>query len=101
MESLLTVFIHAANIHDSKAAFGVIKSFRGRFSRLSKIIADGRYRGELPEQERQAFGWVVEIVRCSEQCKKFVVLPKRWIVERTFAWVESYRRLSKDYEVNA
>jgi putative transposase len=100
MGLVLTVVIHAANIHDSKAAFDVIKSLRGRFSRLSKIIADGGYRGELLERVQKTFGWRWKIVLRTEQTKKFVLLPKRWIAERTFSWVESYRRLSKDYEVD-
>jgi putative transposase len=97
---ILTVVIHAANIHDSKAAFHVIKKLRGRFPRLSKIIADGGYRGELIEQVKNAFGWILEVVLRPEQTRKFTVLPKRWIVERTFFWFESFRRLSKDYEVD-
>jgi putative transposase len=100
MGLVLKVVIHAANVHDSKAAFSVIKSLRGKFPRLSKIIADGGYRGELSEQVRKAFGWILEVILRAEQTKKFVVLPKKWIVERTFSWFESYRRLSKDYEVD-
>ena len=100
MGLVLTVVVHAANVHDSKAALGVIKNLRGRFPRLTKIIADGGYRGELVEQVQKALGWILEIVLRTEQTKKFVGLPKRWIVERTFSWFESYRRLSKDYEVD-
>lgn len=85
MGLVLTVVIHAANIYDSKAAFGVIKSLKGRFPRLSKIIADGGYRGELLEQVRKTFGWILEEVLRPEQTKRFVVLPQRWIVERTFS----------------
>lgn len=95
---LLVVVVHAANIHDSQAAYEVIGGLRGRFSRLVKIFADGGYRGELVEKVKQSFNWVLEIVLRSDSSKKFEVLPKRWIVERTFAWFESYRRLSKDYE---
>lgn len=100
MGLVLTEVIHAANVHDSKAAFSVIESLKGRFPRLSKIIADGGYRGELIQQVQKAFGWLLEVVLRPEQTKKFVVLPKRWIVERTFSWFEGYRRLSKDYEVD-
>jgi putative transposase len=100
MGLILTVVIHAANVHDSKATFSVIKELRGRFPQLSKIIADGGYRGQLLEQVQKAFGWILKIVLRPEQTKKFVVLHKRWIVERTFSWFESYRRLSKDYEVD-
>ena len=98
MGLLLTVVVHAANEHDSKAAFNVIKQLRGRFSRLVKIMADGGYRGELINNTKKAFGWVLEVVLRSDSTMKFEVIPKRWIVERTFSWFESYRRLSKDFE---
>jgi putative transposase len=98
MGLLLAVVVHAANEHDSKSAPMVIADLRGRFCRLVKIVADGGYRGELIENTRKTFGWVVEVVSRSNTASKFEVLPKRWIVERTFAWLESYRRLSKDFE---
>jgi putative transposase len=98
MGLLLAVVVHAANEHDSKLAPMVIAELRGRFARLVKIIADGGYRGELIENTRKIYGWIVEVVLRSDTATKFEVLPKRWIVERTFAWFESYRRLSKDFE---
>jgi len=98
MGLLLAVIVHAANEHDSKAAFDVIAQLKFRFSRLVKIIADGGYRGELIEKTQKAFGWIIEIVLRTDDTSKFQVLPKRWVVERTFSWFESYRRLSKDFE---
>ena len=98
MGLLLAVVVHAANEHDSKSAPMVIAELRGRFARLVKIIADGGYRGELIDSTRKIYGWIVEVVLRSDTATKFEVLPKRWIVERTFAWFESYRRLSKDFE---
>lgn len=98
MGLLLAVVVHAANEHDSKSAPRIIAELRGRFNRLVKIVADGGYRGELIENTKQAFGWVVEVVLRKDSSKKFEVLPQRWIVERTFSWFESYRRLGKDYE---
>jgi putative transposase len=100
MGLLLSVVVHAANVHDSKGAFSVVERLKSRFSRMTKIIADGGYRGELAENIKRAFGWTFEVVLRSDSEKGFQVLPKRWIVERTFAWFESYRRLSKDYEFN-
>jgi putative transposase len=100
MGLLLAVVVHAANEHDSKGAFDVIALLRGRFSRLIKIVADGGYRGELIEKTKNAFGWILEIVLRKDDSPKFAVIPKRWVVERTFAWFESYRRLSKDFEFN-
>jgi putative transposase len=100
MGLLLAVVVHAANIHDSQSAFGVIEQLKYRFSSMVKIIADGGYRGELAEKVKKAFGWTLEVILRPDYIKGFKVLPKRWIVERTFAWFESYRRLSKDYEFN-
>jgi putative transposase len=97
---LLVVKVHAANIHDSQAAYEVIEKLRWRFGRMVKIFADGGYRGELIGNIKQAFGWIMEIILRSDNQGGFKVLPKRWVVERTFAWFESYRRLSKDYEFN-
>ena len=98
MGLLMAVVVHAANIHDSKAAPFVISELKFRFSRLVKIIADGGYCGELIENTKKAFGWILEVVLRKDDSPKFQVIPKRWIVERTFAWFESYRRLSKDFE---
>ncbi len=101
MGLLLAVVVHAANEHDSKVATMVIAELRGKFARLVKIIADGGYRGELIENTRKIYGWIVEVVLRSDSSVKFQVLPIRWLVERTFAWFESYRRLSKDFEYHA
>jgi len=95
---LLAVVVHAANEHDSKSATKVIKLLKDRFSRLIKIIADGGYRGELIENTKTAFGIILEVILRKDDSPKFQVIPKRWVVERTFAWFESYRRLSKDFE---
>ena len=100
MGLLLAVVVHAANIHDSQRAFNVIEILKYRFSRLKKIIADGGYRGEIAEKIKHAFGWTLEVILRIDSNNGFQVLPKRWIVERTFAWFESYRRLAKDYEFN-
>jgi len=98
MGLLMAVVVHAANIHDSKGAPFVFSELKFRFHRLVKIIADGGYRGELIENTKKSFGWILEIVLRKEDSPKFQVIPQRWVVERTFAWFESYRRLSKDFE---
>ena len=73
-----------------------------RFPRLRLIWADGAYAGYLISWlsafTRCAGSWVLEIVKRPEAAKGFVLLPRRWVVERTFAWLSKYRRLSKDYE---
>jgi len=95
---VLAVVVHAANIQDRDGAKLVLAKLLGRFSRLKLIWADGGYAGQLIEWARQLGRWVLEIVKRSDDVSSFVVLPKRWIVERTFAWLNRYRRLSKDYE---
>lgn len=96
---LMTVVVHAANVHDSVAAKGVFKKLKEKFLReIIKILADGGYKGKpLSEWAAEHCGWEVEIVK-RNQTNKFKVLPKRWIVERTFAWISFQRRTSKDYE---
>lgn len=93
---ILAVVVHAGDIQDRQGARLVLERIRGCFPRLRLIWADGGYAGQLIEWARTVFHWTVEIVKRSDT--GFVVLPKRWIVERTFAWLYRYRRLSKDYE---
>jgi putative transposase len=66
--------------------------------KLLKIRVDGGYRGQILEWVKSRFRYCLEIVLRSDDVKRFVVLPKRWIVERTFAWLLNHQRLSKDYE---
>jgi putative transposase len=89
--------VHAGDIQDRDGVEIVLGQIAGRFSRLKKLWADGGYAGDLVEYVKRWYGRAIEIVKRSD-LKKFVVLPKRWIVERTFAWLSKYRRLSKDYE---
>ncbi len=90
--------VHAANIQDRDGAKLVIVELMGRFPRLTLLWADGGYRGKLVGWVASVTDWVLEIVKRTDDQKGFVVLPKRWIVERTFGWFGRYRRLSKDYE---
>jgi putative transposase len=67
---------------------------------LALIWADAGYSGqEFADWVREHYGWLVEIVKRSDDAKGFVILPRRWVVERTFGWLSRCRRLSKDYEV--
>lgn len=65
------------------------------------IWADGGYAGELVRWVATVCGWVLEIIKRAEGVCGFAVLPRRWVVERTFAWLGKYRKLSKDYEALA
>jgi len=95
---ILAVVVHSASIQDRDGAKLVIAKLLGCFPRLALIWADGGYAGKLIEWVKTLGGWVLQIVRRCDDMKGFVMLPKRWIVERTFAWLGRYRRLSKDYE---
>lgn len=97
---IVAVVVHAANIQDRDGGRCVLDRVGRRFHRLRRIWADGIYAGAFVIWARQQYGRLVEIVKRSD-AHRFVVLPKRWIVERTFAWLGKYRRLSKDYETLA
>jgi putative transposase len=90
--------VHAASIQDRDGAKLVLQKLAGSFGRLKLIWADGGYAGQLIEWTKGLGGWLLEIVKRSDDVKGFKVLPKRWIVERTFGWLGRYRRHSKDYE---
>ena len=95
----LAIAIHEANLHDSKGAPQAIGRLSYKFPRLVKILADGGYRGGLADWTLKEFGWILEVVTRSDECPyKFQILPKRWIVERSFSWLENFRRLTIDYE---
>ena len=66
--------------------------------RLQLAWADGGYAGKLVEWVKSECGWVLEIVKRTDDVKGFKLLPRRWVVERTFAWLGRFRRMSKDYE---
>jgi putative transposase len=69
-----------------------------RFDTITTIFVDGGYTGTFIDWAKEMFGYRVKVVQRGDQ-KGFKVLPKRWIVERTFAWLNWSRRLSKDYEI--
>jgi putative transposase len=94
----MAVVVHAANLQDRDGAKLVVAKLKEGFPRLSLIWADGGYAGKLIEWVQEFGHWVLQIVKRNDDLHRFVVLPRRWVVERTFAWFGKYRRLSKDYE---
>lgn len=94
---LLAVVIQNASVQDRDGASEVIKLLRQTWSGIVKIFADGGYRGKLIEAVQKMFCIELEIVK-RDELHSFKVLPKRWIVERTFSWLDTNRRNSKDYE---
>lgn len=96
---ILAVVVHNASLPDYDGACFVLMRLKEKLSRLKIIWGDGAYgRNGLPNWVRATFGCLLQTILRPVQVKGFVVLPKRWIVERTFAWLGRYRRHSKDYE---
>jgi putative transposase len=93
----VALVVHPANLQDRDGARLLLQHLGTRLRRLQVIFADAGYAGRFLHWVRGWCGRVVEIVE-RHPSGRFVVLPKRWIVERTFAWLGKYRRLSKDYE---
>lgn len=89
--------VHGADVQDRDGGDAVLLKIVGLFHRLKVIWADGGYAGAFVEEAKLIYDRVIQVVKRPD-LRKFVVLPKRWIVERTFGWLGRYRRLSKDYE---
>ncbi len=95
---LLKVVVHPANIQDRDGSRLLVESLNLQdWPRLRKLWADGAYGGSFEDWLMQRTGWTVEIVN-KLPCEGFQALPRRWVIERTFAWLGKFRRLSKDYE---
>ena len=92
------VKVHTGDIQDRDGAKLVLEPLLGKLPRFQKLWGDGGYAGQLVGWVQARTGWDLEIVKRSDDMRGFVVLPKRWTVERTFAWLGKCRRLSKDYE---
>ena len=96
--NLLAVIVHSAGIQDRLGAGAVLTRLFCQFTSILTVFVDGGYTGKLIAWAQQMFGYNVVVVKRNE-LHTFQVLPKRWIVERTFAWLNWSRRLSKDYEL--
>ena len=83
---MVGLMVHSADIQDRDGAPDLLKSIRNRWPWLLHVFADGGYAGPL------------EIIKRSDKAKGFEILPRRWVVERTFAWLGRCRRLAKDFE---
>lgn len=96
---LVGLAIHGADIQDRDGAPGVLQSIRSNYPWLRHIFADGGYGGPKLKGALEKIGrWTMEIVKRSNGAKGFEVLPRRWVIERTFAWLGRCRRLAKDWE---
>src|SRR5271166_5155306 len=95
---LLAVVVHPANVQDRDGARELLRTARRSFPFIERVFADAGYQGaKMAKVVADTGCWAIEIVKRSD-LHKFVVLPKRWIVERTFAWISRYRRLARDFE---
>lgn len=99
MGLLLVVVVTVASLADAQGAKQVLKRLGGSGKKLRRIWVDGTYRGKLIEWVAEHCQFLLQCVMRSDKQKGFVVLPRRWVVERTFAWLTQCRRLGKDYEV--
>lgn len=98
---LLAVAVHPADVQDSEGAKLVLTKALARFPRLAKIWVDQGYKAHFVAWAQAARAWVIEVVARPAGTKGFQLLPRRWVVERTFAWLGRCRRPSKDYEALA
>ena len=94
---VLCVVVHSASIQDRDGAMVVFTKLQTYWRKIIKVFADGGYAGELIKKVKQQFNLELEIIKRTEE-SSFKILPKRWIVERTFAWFDTNRRNSKNYE---
>jgi putative transposase len=94
---ILAVVIQSASVQDRDGAVDVVKKLCASWKKVVKIFGDGVYRGQLINTIQTKFKIKLEIIKRGE-LDTFKILPKRWIVERTFAWIDTNRRNSKNYE---
>jgi len=95
---LLAVVVHSADIQDRDGAKLLVGKAAVLFPTIQLVWADGGYAGQLIEWIKSWCGWTLEIVKKAADEAGFKLLPRRWVVERTFAWLGRARRLCKDYE---
>lgn len=94
---ILAVVIQSASVQDRDGAVDVVNKLFESWKKIIKIFADGGYRGQLIKTIKTKFEIELEIIK-RDELHTFKILPKRWIVERTFAWIDTNRRTSKNYE---
>ncbi|MDX3099190.1 IS5 family transposase, partial [Streptomyces sp. ME19-03-3] len=95
---LLAVTVTAASVTDREAGRTLLARLRQRHWRITRVWADGGYTGQLVDLTRSILRIALTVVKRSDDTSGFTVLPKRWLVERTFAWLMRTRRLARDYE---
>ena len=98
---MVGIVVHSAAIQDRDGAVPTLQSIRRFYPFLRHIFADGGYAGpKLKQALKGKGGWTIEVIRRCDDTKGFKLLPRRWVVERTFAWLGRCRRLAKDWETS-
>jgi transposase len=95
---LLVVMVSAASVQDRDGGRGILKRLHSALSSVAHVFADGGYQGQLIATAKSAWNIVIEVVKKPAGQLGFAVLPRRWVVERTFSWLLRWRRLVRDYE---
>ena len=95
--NLIQVIVHAANVHDTKGGCEVLQAATTKCTTIKAFSGDEGYRGTAVAFVENTLGLKLHISKKIKDA--FAILPMRWVVERTFAWLGHYRRLSKDYEI--
>jgi putative transposase len=95
---VLMVLVTPANVQDRDAAAVIVREAHREFAALQLIWVDGAYNGDAIDKVATDTGINIQMVKRTDDAKEFKVLPRRWVVERTFGWFGKYRLLSKEYE---
>jgi len=95
---LIALLVHSAGIQDRKGFRELVVDVKSKFPATKIVYVDGGYAGPIAEWIAQELGFELKVVKRKEEQKGFEVLPKRWVVERTFGWFRHFRRLNREYE---
>lgn len=94
----LEVYVTRANIHDSKGAYALMDSVSCNYMNINRIKADKGYRGNFVKDMRSLLAIEVDCVKSNFGTSDFIPMEGRWVVERTFSWIDNYRRMKRNYE---
>jgi transposase len=98
---MVGLVVHGADVQDRDGAPVVLRSIRHRYPWLRHVFADGGYGGDKLRGRLSKIGqWTIEVIKRTDKARGFEPLPRRWVVERTFAWLNRCRRLAKDFETS-